>query len=199
MISENVPRNDAIKAKGESTFKDESTSEIAFEPKNLGLKSEKLSIEATSENVTWNIAFSQDEFGTGISSTRSETSKIRPKKRSLDFKNENLNFEDVFTIEKFSIDGSAIFSTFAESPNSLLLGTDKKKLYRFKTSSNEKEVLFDSILKLTLDGHYIYDIKKDFEGRIAIADSDYIYLLTGENDRLVSLGSYSSCRKLFTI
>lgn len=30
---------------------------------------------------------------------------------------------------------------------------------------------------------------------MAIADSDYIYLLTGDNDRLVSLGSYSSCRK----
>lgn len=46
-----------------------------------------------------------------------------------------------------------------------------------------------------LDGHYIYDIKKDYEGRIAVADSDHIYLISKDADsRITNLGSYSSCR-----
>lgn len=126
----------------------DSTSEIAFEPKELGKKFDKLSVGA-SEDITWKVTFSNDEFLTGLSSSRSEASNIRPKKKSLDFRQENLNFDEVFTVEKFSIDDSPIYSTFVESPNSILIGTDKKKLYRFKTSSRQKEVLFDSKISLT--------------------------------------------------
>ena len=123
----------------------DSTSEIAFEPKELGKKFEQLSVGA-SEDITWKVTFSNDEFMTGLSSSRSEASNIRPKKKSLDFRQENLNFDEVFTVEKFSIDHSPVYSTFVESPNSILIGTDKKKLYRFKTSSRQKEMLFDSRL-----------------------------------------------------
>ena len=48
--------------------------------------------------------------------------------------------------------------------------------------------------KLTQDDNYIYDIKKDFKGRLAIADSDNIYLITGEDNELLLLGDYSSCK-----
>ena len=74
----------------------------------------------------------------------------------------------------------------------MLVGTDAKKLYRHLISSAQNEVLFESTPGST-DGFYIYDIKKDFEGRIAIADSDNIFLLAGEDAKPVDLGSYSSC------
>ena len=37
-----------------------------------------------------------------------------------------------------------VFSVYIESPNSILLATDKKKLYRYKISNKQKEVVFDS-------------------------------------------------------
>lgn len=37
-----------------------------------------------------------------------------------------------------------IFSVFIESPNNIVMGTDRKKMYRYNTTTREKMVLFDS-------------------------------------------------------
>ncbi len=135
----------------------DSTSEIGFEPRDLGKSIERVS-NGTSENITWKLGFSQED---ALSSTKSATtSQIRPKMKSINLKSENLKFEDIFTVEQFTIDNSGVFSIFAESPNCLLLGTDRKKLYRFMTNSNQKEVLFDSKLLILTKMDNLFTILK---------------------------------------
>jgi hypothetical protein len=141
-----------------------------------------------SYDPTWNLQFSQDNESGLLSSNKSSSplQQPRPKKRSLDFKTDSPTFEEVFSFESFNVDDSIIYALYVESPSSLLVGTDNRRLYRYRTNDKTKEVLFDN-------DHYIYDIKKDFLGRIAFADSDNIYILSGEDQLQISLGSYSSC------
>lgn len=109
----------------------DSTSEIGFEPKELGRSADRLSA-GESEDVTWRVAFSQDDFNTALSTTKSAASHpIRPKKKSLDLKAENLNFEDIFQIEKYKIDGSGM-STFNPSHLLSLHGEPKQPADRHR-------------------------------------------------------------------
>lgn len=168
--------------------------------RNFQIKDSKLQSERNSSfERPWTMRVSNDNFDQtklqGAQSVNPTLEQPPKKKRSLDLQKENLTFEDIFSLDRYEVDGSIVYSIFAESPNSLLVSTDNKKLYRFRLSSKQAEIICDR-------NNYIYDIKKDCEGRIIIAEESSVYLLqsganssTGGNEKraeAVCLGEYSS-------
>lgn len=113
---------------------------------------------APSEGFTLKINFSQEDKDYGssnnLSSTKSATNNetTNQQRKSVDLKEEDINFEEVFLTEKFPVDGSSklrsyfsvVYSTHIESPNCMLVGTDQKKLYRMNIQSKHKDVVFSS-------------------------------------------------------
>jgi hypothetical protein len=108
-----------------------------------------------------------------------------------------VNFEDMFEREVFNIDQSPVYCVCQNDANSILVATTKEKLYKYHTDQRRLETVFDGrLVLLNLEGQCVFDIKLDYEGRIAFADSDNIYLITdvADESRLINLGSYSTCK-----
>lgn len=75
--------------------------EFRWEKKQLSQSRQELSVGA-SEDVTWRVNFSNEE----LSSTKSANTKSK-KKKSVDLQTETVSFEDIFSFESISIDGSS--------------------------------------------------------------------------------------------
>ncbi len=76
--------------------------EFRWEKKQLSHSRQELSV-GISEDVTWKINFSNEE----LSSTKSANTKSKKKRKSFDLQTETVSFEDIFSFENISIDGSS--------------------------------------------------------------------------------------------
>lgn len=107
-----------------------------------------------------------------------------------------VEFEDLFEREVYNIDQTPVYCVCQDESNSILVATTTQKLYKYHTDQRRLETVFDGSPHSQLEAQCIFDIKRDYEGRIAFADTDNIYLMADSSDesRLINLGSYSTCK-----